>query len=69
MILPGETEAGAEVTVDAEDVVLVVRDYGRGIPEEIETYLAVNGARIRLRSLIPESFFAGHLYECRTKPK
>lgn len=56
MILPGETEAGTEVTVDTEDVVLVVRDYGRGIPEEIETYLAGNGAKIRLKSSIPESF-------------
>jgi hypothetical protein len=37
---PGETEAGNEVTVGAEDVVLAVRDYGRGIPEDIETYLA-----------------------------
>jgi hypothetical protein len=26
MILPGETEAGNEVTVGAEDVVLAVRD-------------------------------------------
>ena len=69
MILPGETEAGTEVTVGAEDVVLAVRDYGRGIPEDIETYPAGNGARIRLRSSIPESFLAGHLYECRTKPK
>jgi hypothetical protein len=69
MISPGETETGTEVIVDAEDVVLVVRDYGRGIPEEIETYLTGNGAKIRLRSSIPESFLAGHLYECRTKPK
>lgn len=68
MILPGESEAGTEVTVDAEDVVLVVRDC-RGIPEEIETYLAGYGAKIRLRPSIPESFLAGHFYECRTKPK
>jgi hypothetical protein len=59
----------ARRVIEAEDFVLAVQDYGRGIPEEIETYLAGNGARIRLRSSIPESFLTVHLYECRAKPK
>jgi hypothetical protein len=30
----------ARRVIEAEDVVLAVQDYGRGIPEDIETYFA-----------------------------